>query len=323
MKSLLLVGLGLLLIGSVANAGEIVTDDATGTPGILTLDHSSRTALTQNTNPTALTTSMYACGNAKYSYVTEGWSLRRMSLAWEFGIVDPFEVQNVQWGLRRYACYDSILPYGTVQIPCNPLNDPFVVDVNLYSIPDTALTLTFAGMGAPFASVPVTITEAMNPITPVTGTPITTVFPPGACIDPEIDGINYDLVVAFHNRSTELDLFPSARYFTSANALGETAPSYVAFVDCGAPEPITPFALGGATTQHLVLVVNGDLCAPPPPVTGACCNLLTGDCTITEQVPCVAPFTWLGADIPCNVQTCPIPVPTQSKSWGQVKSLYR
>ncbi len=43
-------------------------------------------------------------------------------------------------------------------------------------------------------------------------------------------------------------------------------------------------------------------------MTGACCNTATGACTITTQAACS--FTWLGADVPCNVTNCPVPPPT-------------
>ncbi len=46
---------------------------------------------------------------------------------------------------------------------------------------------------------------------------------------------------------------------------------------------------------------------PCPQPTGACCDHATGDCTITTQENC--PFDWLGAGVPCNVETCPPPPP--------------
>ncbi len=41
------------------------------------------------------------------------------------------------------------------------------------------------------------------------------------------------------------------------------------------------------------------------PWTGACCNHLTGECTITLEEDC--PYDWLGLDVPCTPETCPIP----------------
>jgi formylglycine-generating enzyme required for sulfatase activity len=54
--------------------------------------------------------------------------------------------------------------------------------------------------------------------------------------------------------------------------------------------------------------LNG-ICVPNPcpQPTGACCNTATGACTITTQAACQ--FSWLGADVPCNNVTCPMPPP--------------
>ena len=44
-----------------------------------------------------------------------------------------------------------------------------------------------------------------------------------------------------------------------------------------------------------------------PTPTGACCDHATGDCVVVAQIDC--PFDWPGADVPCNVETCPPPPP--------------
>ena len=56
-------------------------------------------------------------------------------------------------------------------------------------------------------------------------------------------------------------------------------------------------------------------CAPGecPQPTGACCDVLTGGCAITTQTACQ--FSWLGAGVPYNVQTCTPPIPTERTSW--------
>jgi hypothetical protein len=41
------------------------------------------------------------------------------------------------------------------------------------------------------------------------------------------------------------------------------------------------------------------------PWTGACCNPLTGECTITLESDCA--YDWLGLDVPCTLENCPIP----------------
>jgi hypothetical protein len=56
---------------------------------------------------------------------------------------------------------------------------------------------------------------------------------------------------------------------------------------------------------------NPNLCVQPPPVTGACCDRVLGfpACTITTQAACALPLVWLGANVPCDVITCPPPPP--------------
>jgi hypothetical protein len=52
-------------------------------------------------------------------------------------------------------------------------------------------------------------------------------------------------------------------------------------------------------------VCDPNTCNQPP--VGACCDPATGDCVVVTQAAC--PFTWLGAGVPCNTQTCPLPPP--------------
>jgi hypothetical protein len=75
---------------------------------------------------------------------------------------------------------------------------------------------------------------------------------------------------------------------------------------------------------------SGGLCSPnlcdqPPLVTGACCTLFAGYpiCTITTQAGCPASGWWLGANVPCDYVTCPVPNPVERSSWGQIKNNYR
>jgi hypothetical protein len=65
-----------------------------------------------------------------------------------------------------------------------------------------------------------------------------------------------------------------------------------------------------------------NLC-PPPPAQGACCNTITGSCTVTTELVCVAPLVWRGAGVPCNAQSCSPVIPVERSSWGQIKNLYR
>jgi hypothetical protein len=77
----------------------------------------------------------------------------------------------------------------------------------------------------------------------------------------------------------------------------------------------TPFNPGGAGASQLVLILNGQE-APPPP-TGACCTPPL--CTVTTQIDCTG---WWYSGITCTPQPC-MAVPTESMSWGQIKSIYR
>ena len=72
---------------------------------------------------------------------------------------------------------------------------------------------------------------------------------------------------------------------------------------------------------------EGGACEPnpcvQPPEQGACCNTITGACTITTQVACVAPLVWRGAGMPCALENCSPSTPVERTSWGQIKNTYR
>jgi len=73
---------------------------------------------------------------------------------------------------------------------------------------------------------------------------------------------------------------------------------------------------------NYVLNVCGLDCVPPPP-PGACCNA-AGLC-IMMDTPALCQFvggTWMGEGVPCDPNPCGN-TPTETKSWGAVKNLYR
>jgi hypothetical protein len=298
MKSLLLVVMGLLLISSVASASEISFEPATG-PGTvaLTMDRDDY-ALTQNLS-LQLVAGIFTCGNVTLGYTTDGWALRRMSLVYEFGIESPFCVSSVDWGIRRFVSLLDSIP-GDIQVA-----------VRLFTINETD-PLLFANM-VPLDSVMVPVTHLDNPVAPLTGTPKHTIFP-----DTQFDPTGVDLVVAVHYPEGYSST-PAFRFSPSGNSLGETLPGYVAFADCGYPDPVTPGDLGN-TTPMVVFVVNGHTC-PLPPVIGACCNHYRGGCTLTTYEDCRD--DWLGPGVPCTPAWCVWWVPTEPKSWGAIKNLYR
>jgi hypothetical protein len=328
MKSLLLVVLGLLLATTVASA-ELILDNDLSAPGTrvdLGTCPSPMVTISQSaTQPTTLSTTggVFTCGNVLYSYIIEGYQMRRFSLYWDNNISDPFSIHQVEWGVRRYVATDSVLPAGTVILPYNPADGPFVVDVQLYAI-NSDSTLTWANMGAPFASVPYTVPQMVPPALLCDCTQ-STVFGENCAYDPYVDPTIYDLVVAVHNPETYTMINP-VRFACAAMGNAETAESYTGWpAGCGTggvTEPQTPTQLGSPGASKFAVSVCGTLCQPPA-ATGACCVLATGACTITTAADCLAPGSYLGDNVLCNVQTCPIPVPTEKKSWGQVKSLYR
>jgi hypothetical protein len=329
MKSLLLVVLGLLLATTVASA-ELIQDNDLSSPSVrvdLGVCPSPMVTISQSaTQPTTLSTTggVFTCGNTLYSYIIEGYELRRFSLYWDNNITDPFSIHQVEWGVRRYVATDSVAPAGTVILPYNPLDPAMVVDVQLYSINADSI-LTFANMGAPFASVPYTVPQMVPPALLCNCTQ-STVFGDNCVYDPYVDPTIYDLVVAVHNPETYTMINP-VRFACAAMGNAETAESYTAWpAGCGGPgidaEPTTPTQLGSPGASKFALSVCGTLCTPPA-LTGACCVAATGACTITTMADCLAPGAYLGDNVPCNAQTCIVPVPTEHKSWGQVKSLYR
>ena len=328
MKSLLLVVLGLLLICSVASA-ELISDNDLSAPSTraqLADCPTSALSISQSaTLPILLSTTggVFTCGNVLYSYIIEGYELRRFSLYWDNNITDPFSIQSVKWGIRRYVATDSVAPAGTVILPYNPADGDYIVDVQLYSINADSL-LTFANMGAPFASVPV-IVPKMDPPALLYDHPMTTDFGENCVYDPYIDPAIYDLVVGVHNLETYTMINP-VRFACAAMSNAETAESYTGWpAGCGTggnPEPQTPTQLGSPGASKFALLVCGALCTPPA-ATGACCVAATGVCTITTAAGCALPGIYLGDNVPCNDVTCHTPVPTEHKSWGQVKSLYR
>ncbi len=299
MKSLLLVVMGLLLIGTVANASEIIADNDSGV-GTAWAGSRAEFSMTQNLgSPIALSAGVYTCGNVTLGYTTESWSLRRFSPYWEFGLEGPLTITDVDWGIRRFAALLDSIP-----------ND-IVVDLELYSIPSDAAFL-WANMTL-IATFPNTVTMADNPIPPSVGTWRNTLTP-GVTFD-SLEG-TVDLVVAIH-QPEGYSTTPATRFACSADNVGETAEPYYVFADCGFAEPTTPTELGGAGLAQFVLIINGEEGSAPP--VAACCDA-AGLCTLTTQAACVG--TWYGSILTCEPNPCP-PVPVETKSWGEVKSLYR
>ena len=275
-------------------AAEIIADDATG-PGTPVNWNHDRTpySITQNLDPIVLNSGAFTCGNVALGYNTEGWAMRRFSLQ-AYGIVTPFTVSSVDWGVRRFVARLDSIPA------------PYNVTVLLYTTAETD-PLLFANMTL-IASVDVPITMADNPVPPALGVAKHT--PIAGLINP----IGQDLVVAIHYPEG-YSTTPTTRFGCSASTSAETAESYVAFADCGYPEPVTPTGLGSPGTSRLVLIVNGD--AEP---SGACCLPGSGSTwtrTQTGSSGCeVLGGIWRSGD-PCAPDPC-----MQSPPCGATKKGY-
>lgn len=85
----------------------------------------------------------------------------------------------------------------------------------------------------------------------------------------------------------------------------------------GAGNLVTQFETWAAAALRVTYTYD----PPPPPETGACCDHATGDCVVLAQADCA--FEWLGAGVPCNLETCVPPTPTLKSTWGRIKDQYR
>lgn len=325
MKSLLLVAMGLLLISSVASAELILDNDVSfGFRPNLEACVAPITISQAATHPVTLSTTggVFTCGNVLYSYVTEGYELRKFSPYWDNGITDPIMIKSIAWGIRRYVATDSVLPAGTVILPYNDLDGPLLVDVILYKI-NADSTFIFANMQQ-FSTQQVEIPKQVPPALLYDHPMVTEILPQADCYDPYVDPIIWDLVVAIHNPETYSMINP-VRFACAAMANAETAESYTAWPN-GCPaqfEPTTPTQLGSPGASKFALEVCAEPCAPPPP-QGACCVIATGVCTMTTALNCPTGLnTWHSEWTVCLPNPCTQPSPTEAKSWGQVKSLFR
>ena len=305
MKSLLLVVMGLLLISSVASAAECITDDATfSNSGVALKGVNDTYAFTQN-NSTLLNAGTGYCGNVILNYNVEQWNLRRFSPVYEWGLdpATPLVISGVDWGVRRYLALGDSVP------------QPYTVDVSIYTIPETDSLLD--------ANMTLIETVPFNP--PVIGDNIANQLPVHTVFNATIIPNGVDVIVSIHYPAGYVNA-PATRFAPSGNSSGShnggTVNNFYRYEDLACASDGVHYVENLTQTTQLVIVVDAHAGVLPDP-TGACCVVATGACTITTAVDCLAPAVWRGADIPCNVQTCPIPVPTETKSWGQVKSLYR
>lgn len=297
MKSLLVLALSLLLLGSVSYAAEIVSDNGDGSSWTVTWDHGRYpVSITQNNDPSILDAGGYSCGNTLYNYNTDQWALRRFQVAEDNAIFDPITVQSIDWGVRRFVTLLDSIPCDynvTVYVGTIAIGEPLLF-ANITWVDQVLVPIAVTNVNVPYTTV-------MN----------------NAVVDPSL----YDIVVAFFAPSSEfIPGCPNTRFACSAsNAPGDTRYCYYAFADCGFPEPVTPPELNPNSPEvaKLVVILNGEVGTPPEP--GACC--IGEVCSVILEPDCLAQGgVWYGG--PCTPGLCP-PIPVESTSWGRVKDLYR
>ena len=177
-------------------------------------------SITQSSDTSTITTfNSVSCPADNDSY------FRRFDLDGDHGLAEAINVSSVDFGVESTA--------------------GITLDVNLYSVPNGALTelanLTLIGS----ASIAITGADDLTVVsTNVSG---------------NIDGATDDLVVEVFSPDTT----DTTSFFIGSNANGQTGASFLLSAGCGAAEP-TDTAVLGFPGMHIVMVVNGAIAGPPP-----------------------------------------------------------
>jgi len=156
--------------------------------------------------------------------------LRRFSLTGDHGILTPYTVSSVDFGVEV-----------DTPDPTNPIT------VNTYKIP----------IGAPFLYGSMTLLDSA--VVELDGTNDLTLV--NAAVGGTVDPLTDDLVVELVSFDHVIEGGGFGAFFPGANPLGQSGPSYIASAACGLFEP-TDLADIGFLDSHNVLVVNGT--AVPP-----------------------------------------------------------
>jgi hypothetical protein len=219
MKSMLFVVLGLLLVGTLANAAQLST--VPGPSYVVSITDRAPVQFTQNSNTTLIEPVQVACGLAGIS-TNENWYLRRFDLAGDHGVVGALTVSSVQFGVEQITAAG------------------YSVDLKIYAM-SSAAAITFAAMGPAIASVSVPIALADQGT--IKTVPIVGVIPAGM-----------NLVVAIYAADASA---LSLQFRPGANSAVCIADAMIASAACGLPEPTNVSAIGFPTSQT-IFVVNGD-----------------------------------------------------------------
>jgi hypothetical protein len=225
MRKLLFALAALTLTASFATAADFgkssLPPGGTSDP---TLYDINATTITQSTSSTVIAGNSVACNANDGSGTTPNSYVRRFNLDGVHGIITPFTVSKVDFGIENAAT-----PLAGIG-----------VTVNLYTIPN-ASALTFANMTligtAAFNVAPQSLTIFSAPVVGVVATPLLS-----------------DLVVEV--KSADGRTHPQGFFFIGSNNLGQTALSFLAATDCGIPNPTSTAAIG-FPGMHIVMAVTG------------------------------------------------------------------
>jgi hypothetical protein len=176
-------------------------------------------SITQSNDPYTIEAGVsVACSNGVYTL--ENAYLRLFDLDDDHGLTGMFAAENVDWGMETLT--------GTLPI-----------DVNIYCL-DDGLPFLYTFMNLVGSGT----TQAVDGQLLFYNTTVS-----GAC-----DSATQRMAVELFGDDCEI-LGTCTLYWIGMNALGQTAPSYIASASCGLPDP---FYDGFIFWQHLVMVVNGN-----------------------------------------------------------------
>lgn len=176
-------------------------------------------SLTHSVSLTIQSGNSQACGSTQSGYTAQNSFWRVYDLDGDFGIIDPFTVQGVIFGV------DNTNGIFNVTVRAYTLSGPFTLE-NLTLISQASIQLD----------------DASN------GTLVSVELPPA------IMSAQLDLVIEIDVPNGQSQ---PANFYPASNDLGQTDPSYLSAPSCGFPEP-TDLAALGFPEMHLVMIVNGD-----------------------------------------------------------------
>jgi hypothetical protein len=180
-------------------------------------------SLTHSVSLTIQSGNSQACGSTQSGYTAQNSFWRVYDLDGDFGIIDPFTVQGVVFGV------DNTNGIFDVTVRAYTLSGPFTLE-NLTLISQANLQLDSASNGT-----------------------LVSVTLPQATMSPQSD-----LVIEIDVPNGQAQ---PANFYPASNDLGQTDPSYLSAPSCGFPEP-TDLADLGFPEMHLVMIVNGDTGLP-------------------------------------------------------------